>query len=340
MSKTRWGILSTGYIAGMLAEGLSVVEDAELVAVGSRSQANADAFADTWGAPHRHASYEALAADPDVDVIYVATPHPYHYENTMMCLNAGKHVLVEKPFAMNARQAGEMVALARQKGLFLMEAMWTRFTPAMAQVRQWLAAGAIGDVQLVRANLSFNIDFNPESRLFKPELGGGAMLDVGIYPISFAFMVLGTPTSVYSTATLGPTGTDDRSAYMFGYDGGKTAQLSSAVRLNVPVEADIIGTDGMIKIHQAWINPRKITLGKLAPEGVVNRLIVEGRLYDTETLHIPTEGNGYNYEVMEVGRCIQAGKQESDIMPLDQSLAIMRTMDTIRGQWGLTYPNE
>ena len=163
MSKTRWGILSTGYIAGMLAEGLSVVEDAELVAVGSRSQANADAFADTWGAPHRHASYEALAADPDVDVIYVATPHPYHYENTMMCLNAGKHVLVEKPFAMNARQAGEMVALARQKGLFLMEAMWTRFTPAMAQVRQWLADGVLpardalaqfgGDVLVARTGL-------------------------------------------------------------------------------------------------------------------------------------------------------------------------------------------
>ncbi|MCL4249924.1 MAG: Gfo/Idh/MocA family oxidoreductase [Anaerolineae bacterium] len=340
MSKTRWGILSTGYIAGMLAEGLSVVDDAELVAVGSRSQANADAFADRWGAQHRHASYEALAADPDVDVIYVATPHPYHYENTLMCLNAGKHVLVEKPFALNARQAGEMIALARQKGLFLMEAMWTRFIPAMAQVRQWLADGEIGDVQLVRANLSFHHDFNPESRLFKRELGGGAMLDVGIYPISFAFMVLGSPTSVFSTATLGPTGTDDRSAYMFGYEGGKTALLSSAVRLNVPVEADIIGTDGMIKIHQSWINPRKITLGKLAPEGVVNRLIFEGRLYDTQTLHIPTEGNGYNYEVMEVGRCIQAGKQESDIMPLDQSLDIMRTMDTIRGQWGLTYPTE
>ncbi len=340
MSKTRWGILSTGYIAGMLAEGLSVVDDAELVAVGSRSQANADAFADRWGAPHRHASYEALAADPDVDVIYVATPHPYHYENTLMCLNAGKHVLVEKPFALNARQAGEMIALARQKGLFLMEAMWTRFIPAMAQVRQWLADGEIGDVQLVRANLSFHHDFNPESRLFKRELGGGAMLDVGIYPISFAFMVLGSPTSVFSTATLGPTGTDDRSAYMFGYEGGKTALLSSAVRLNVPVEADIIGTDGMIKIHQSWINPRKITLGKLAPEGVVNRLIFEGRLYDTQTLHIPTEGNGYNYEVIEVGRCIQAGKQESDIMPLDQSLDIMRTMDTIRGQWGLTYPTE
>jgi len=324
----------------MLAEGLTAVEDAELVAVGSRSQANADAFAAQWGAKHSHGSYEALAADPDVDVIYVATPHPFHYENTMLCLNAGKHVLVEKSFALNARQAGEMIALARQKGLFLMEAMWTRFQPAMIQVRKWIADGEIGDVQLVRANLSFDIDFNPESRLFKPELGGGAMLDVGIYPISFAYMVLGSPQTIHSTATLGPTGTDDRSAYMFGYEGGKTALLSSAVRLNVPVEADIVGTGGMIKVHQSWINPRTISLSKLAPEGVVNRLIVEGRLYDTQTLHIPTEGNGYNYEVAEVGRCIQAGKLESHTMPLDETLDIMRTMDTIRSQWGLTYPSE
>lgn len=339
-AKIRWGILGTGNIAHQFATGLRSVPDAQLIAVGSRAQATADAFGDEFGIPHRHPSYEALAADPEVDAVYISTPHSFHKANTLLCLGAGKPVLCEKPFAINAQEAAEMIREARARRLFLMEAMWTRFIPAMAQVRQWLADGEIGDVQLVRANLSFHHDFNPESRLFKRELGGGAMLDVGIYPISFAFMVLGSPTSVFSTATLGPTGTDDRSAYMFGYEGGKTALLSSAVRLNVPVEADIIGTDGMIKIHQSWINPRKITLGKLAPEGVVNRLIFEGRLYDTQTLHIPTEGNGYNYEVMEVGRCIQAGKQESDIMPLDQSLDIMRTMDTIRGQWGLTYPTE
>jgi predicted dehydrogenase len=340
MQTVRWGILSTGYIANMFAEGLTAVEDAELVAVGSRTQANADAFGAKWNVPHRHSSYEALANDPDVDVIYVATPHPFHHRDALLCLDAGKHVLVEKPFALNARQAEDMIARAKAKGLFLMEAMWTRFIPAMVQVRKWIAAGEIGDVQLVRANLSFMTEFNPKSRLFAPELAGGALLDVGIYPISFAYMVLGSPRAVSSTATLGPTGTDDRSAYLFGYDGGKTALLSSAVRLGVPVEADIIGTQGYIKLHQAWINPRVITLAKPVPPGVEARLIFEGNLYDTQTVHVPTTGNGYNYEAMEVAACLRAGKLESDILPLAESLDIMRTLDTIRGQWGLVYPGE
>lgn len=340
MQKTRWGILSTGYIANLFAEGLSAVDDAELVAVGSRSEATAAAFGDKWNVPKRHANYEALANDPDVDVIYIGTPHPYHYENTLLCLNAGKHVLIEKPFAMNARQTKEMIDLAREKGLFLMEAMWTRFIPAMVQVRKWIADGEIGDVQLVRANLSFMAEYNTSSRLFALELGGGSLLDVGIYPISFASMVLGTPQTIHSTATLGKTGTDDRSAYMFGYEGGKTALLSSAVQLSVPVEAEIIGTGGYIKIEQSWINPRMVTLAKPVREGVEARLIYEGNLYDTQTVHVPTSGNGYNYEAIEVGRCLREGKLESDIIPLDESLAIMQTLDTIRGQWGLTYPVE
>jgi predicted dehydrogenase len=195
-------------------------------------------------------------------------------------------------------------------------------------------------VQLVRANLSFMAEYDPESRLFAPELGGGSLLDVGIYPISFAYMVLGSPKTISSTACLGKTGTDDRSAYMFGYERGKTALLSSAVQLGIPVEAEIIGTAGYIKLEQSWINPRAITLAKPVAPGVEARLIYEGNLYDTQTVHVPTEGNGYNYEAIEVGHCIRAGKQESDIMPLDESLDIMRTLDTIRGQWGLTYPIE
>ncbi|MFC1960767.1 Gfo/Idh/MocA family protein [Chloroflexota bacterium] len=339
MEKIRWGILGTGYIANLFAGGLTVVEDAEAVAVGSRVQTSAAVFADKWGIPHRHSSYEALVNDPDVDVVYIGTPHPYHYENTLLCLNAGKHVLVEKPFAINARQTEAMIQLARDKGLFLMEAMWTRYIPAMIQVRQWLAAGAIGDVELVRANLSFMTDFDADGRLFDPHLGGGALLDVGIYPISLAYMILGSPQTINSTASLGPTGTDDRSAYLFGYDNGKTALLSSAVRLSVPVEAEIIGTKGYIKIHQPWINPRMVTLAQSA-SGVDASLIVEGNLFNTQTIHVPTQGNGYNYEAMEVGECLRAGKLESAIMPLEESLDIMYTLDTIRAQWGLTYPME
>jgi len=340
MATTRWGILTTGYIANLFAEGLTAAEGAELVAVGARSAARAEAFGAKWGIPHRHGSYAALAADPDVEVIYIGSPHPFHYEHALLCLDAGKHVLVEKPFALNAQQASAMIERARRKGLFLMEAMWTRFLPAMVQVRQWLADGAIGEVELVRANLSFTADFNPQSRLFAPDLAGGALLDVGIYPISFAFMVLGAPQTIHSTAALGPTGTDDRSAYLFGYEGGRTALLSSAVRLTVPVEAQIIGTAGMIEIHEPWINPRTVTLATPVQPGVQSRLIFEGNLFDRRTVHAPTQGNGYNYEAQEVGRCLRAGATESAVMPLDESLAIMRALDTLRGQWGLRYPGE
>lgn len=340
MQTVRWGILSTGYIANLFAEGLTAVDDAEIRAVGSRSQSSAETFGERWDIPNRHASYEALAHDPDVDVIYIGTPHPYHFEHTLLCLEAGKHVLIEKPFAMNARQARRMIELARSKDLFLMEAMWTRFLPAMVQVREWLDAGAIGEVELVRANLSFMAGFDPASRLFAPELGGGALLDVGIYPISFASMIFGTPKTIASTACLGQTGTDDRSAYLLGYEGGKTALLSSAVRLGVPVEAEIIGTQGYIRLHEPWINPRVVTLATPAAPGVESRLIFEGNVFDTQTMHLPTQGNGYNYEAIEVGECLRAGRRESRVMPLDESLAIMETLDAIRAQWGLTYPNE
>lgn len=339
MQKTRWGIMSTGYIADLFVEGLSFVEDAEAVAVGSRQQASADRFADKWHIPHRHGSYEPLVNDPDVDVVYIGTPHPFHYENTLLCLNAGKHVLVEKPFSMNARQAETMITLAREKGLFLMEAMWTRYLPAMVLARKWLADGAIGDVALVRATFSFKGEFGPTHRLLNPDLGGGALLDAGVYPISLASMVLGSPQTISSTACFGETGVDVWSSYMFGYENGKTALLSSGVQLSVPVEAEFIGTKGYIKIHQPWLNPRVVTLDQAATN-VGAKLIVDGNVYDTQTLHVPTVGNGYNYEAMEVGECLRAGLLESSIMPLDETLDIMRTMDTIRGQWGLTYSVE
>src|SRR5258708_5304884 len=339
MQKIRWGIVSTGYIANLFAEGLTALDDATLTAVGSRGQANAEAFGETWNVPHRHASYQALANDSDVEAIYIATPHPLHYENTLMCLNAGKHVLVEKPFALNARQTREMIDLARKKKLFLLEAMWTRYIPAMVQVRKWIKDGEIGDVELVRANLSFMTTFNPKSRLFAPELAGGALLDVGIYPVSFAYMILGTPKTVSSTACLGKTGTDDRSSYLFGYDGGKRALLSFTVWLRVAVEAVGIGTKGYIRIHEPWINPRVVTLAKPSV-GVKSSLIFDGNVFDKQTVRVPTVGNGYNYEAIETGNCIRAGKTESETMPLDETLSIMGTLDKIRAQWGLKYPNE
>ena len=340
MDKIRWGILGTGYIANQFAEGLSSLDDVQLVAVGSRKQTSAETFGEKWRVPHRHDSYEALANDPDVDVIYVSTPHPFHHENTLLCLNSGKHVLVEKPFAMNARQTQEMLDLARKRGLFLMEAMWTRYLPAMVQVRKWISDGEIGDVRLIRAHFSFMAPFDPKSRLFAPELGGGALLDAGIYPISFAHMILGTPHTISSTISPGKTGTDDCSSYMFGYDGGKTALLSSGVQLAIPVEADVFGTKGYIKVHEPWLRPRVITLAKPPASGSDSKLIYDGILFDKQTVYPPTRGNGYNYEAAEVGQCIRTGRSESTIMPLEETLAIMKILDTIRAQWKLTYPDE
>ena len=324
--KIRWGILSTGWIAKKFAEGLSVLPDAEIVAVGSRAQETADAFGDEYGVPHRHASYEALVGDQDVDVIYIGTPHPFHKDNAILSLEAGKAVLLEKPFTINAGEAEEVIALAREKGLFLMEAMWSRYIPIIVKLRELLAEGAIGEVRMLTADLGFRSEFDPKSRLFNLELGGGALLDVGIYPISFASMVLGTPSRIASMAHLGQTGVDEQAGIVFGYDGGQLAILHTALQTSTAIEATVMGTKGKIRVHSAWFYGTTLTLS------------IEGR--DDEAISLPYEGNGYNFEAAEVMRCLHEGKLESDVMPLDETLAIMQTLDTIRAQWGFKYPME
>lgn len=325
-SKIRWGIISTGYIADLFAKGLRAVPDAELVAVGSRSQATADEFGARFNVPRCYASYEQVANDPDVDVVYIGTPHPMHKGDSLMCLRAGKAVLCEKPFAINAREAEEVIRFARQQTLFLMEAMWTRFLPAMVKVREILAQGVIGEVRMVHADFGFRTDFNPKHRLFAPELGGGALLDVGVYTVALASMVLGEPTRIMGMATLGETGVDEQSAFIFGYAAGQLAVLSTAARTHTPQEATIIGTEGRIKIHRQVWRPHKLTL-------------TVGDRPDHE-LNLPYESNGYHYQVVEVMDCLRTDKLESAIIPLDETLSIMRTMDKIRAQWGLKYPME
>jgi predicted dehydrogenase len=326
-SKVRWGILGTGNIAKQLARGLAVLPEAELLAVGSRSQAKADGFGEQFDVERRYASYADLANDPDVDVVYIATPHSRHREDSVLCLQAGKAVLCEKPFAINAAEAREMISLARERRLFLMEAMWTRFLPVLGRVRQLLADGVIGDLRMLTADFGFCASFNPQMRLFNPELGGGALLDVGIYPISLASMVFGTrPTRVSSMAHLGQTGVDEQSAVIMGYGQGQMAVLSAAVRIETPQEAVLIGTEGWIRLHTPWWKPAALTVS------------IRGQEDRTESL--PMEGNGYNYEAAEVMACLRAGKPESDVMPLDETLAIIETLDQIRAQWGMRYPME
>jgi predicted dehydrogenase len=322
----RWGILGPGNIATKFAEGLQSADDAELIAVGSRSADRADAFADRFGAPKRHASYDALVEDPDVDAIYVATPHPYHKQNSIACLEAGKAVLCEKPFTINRAEAEAVVNVARREGVFLMEAMWTRCLPVMQQVREWIADGAIGDVRMVTADFGYRVgQVNPESRIFSPHLGGGGLLDVGIYPISFARMIFGRPsTAIASRAEIGTTGVDEQAAIILDYDGGM-AICACAVRTTTTQRAEVIGTSGRITIHPPFWRGSEATL------------VSDG---EEETVKRPYKGNGYTHEAEEVGRCLRSGELESPLLPLDETVELMGTLDEIRAQWGLKYPME
>jgi predicted dehydrogenase len=324
--KFRWGILGTGSIARQFVRGLNSVPEAEVLAVGSRSEASAERFADKRNIPRRHASYQALASDPAVDVVYIATPHPFHAENATLCLEAGKAVLCEKPFCVNAAEAERVVGLAREKGLFLMEGMWTRFFPLMEEVRRLVSEGSLGEVRMLNVDFGFRADPDPASRLFAPGLGGGALLDVGVYCVSFASMVLGRPSGSVGISHLGETGVDEQASVVLEHEGGRLANLSIGIRTTTPQEATIMGTEAYIRIHAPWWRPESMTISRPGEEG--------------ETVEAPVAGNGFGYEAAEVMRCLEAGKSESEIMPLDETVSVMRTMDSIRAAWGLRYPGE
>ncbi|MHC4886542.1 MAG: Gfo/Idh/MocA family protein [Planctomycetota bacterium] len=320
----RWGILGAGNIARKFAAGLAGADGAELVAVASRSQEKSDTFGDEFNIPTRHDSYDALAGDGNVDAVYVATPHTFHRDHTHLCLDGGKAVLCEKPIAVNARDAQVMVDKARETGCFLMEAMWTRFLPATVKVREWIAEGRIGEVRNLTADFGFRAGVNPEGRLFSKDLAGGALLDVGIYPIAYAAMLFGTaPDAIVTSANLGETGVDEENSSILHYPSGAIAVCQSAVRLNTPHTAIINGTEGRIEVPGFW-------------SGTKATLSVQGQ--EPEVFEEPHRVNGYEYEAMEVGRCLEAGAIESETMGHDESVAIMKILDQIRAEWGLTYP--
>jgi predicted dehydrogenase len=323
----HWGIIGTGSIAHQFARGLAVLDDAMLVAVASRTKESAHKFAEEFGVPHCHVGVEQLAANEHVDVVYVATPHPMHKDNTLHCLDGGKPVLCEKPFGMNASEATEMVERAREKGLFLMEAMWTHCFPAMAKVREIVNSGAIGAIRQVHSTFCFRCAWNPDSRLLDPNLGGGALLDVGVYNIALARMIYQRePSRISSMAHLGDTGVDEQSSVILWYANGAMAVLTCAIRTSTPHEAAVYGTDGYIKIPPMFWQP--------------DRIIVKTSQNQEEAFFFDRVGNGYNYEAEEVMNCLRNGDLESRTVPLDTSVAIMRTMDSIREQWGLVYPME
>jgi len=328
MRTIRWGILGPGHISRKFATALRESEGAELAAVGSRDAARAAAFAAAFGLPpaRAHASYEALAADPTVDAVYIGTPHTGHEEHTLLCLAHGKHVLCEKPLAINAAQAERMVAAARAAGLVLMEAMWTRFLPSIVRVRELIADGHIGEVRLVTADFGFRASFDAESRLFAPELGGGALLDLGIYPLTLASMLCGAPVAIQATANLGTTGVDEETAIILRHARGELAVLAASLRADTPREANIIGTGGRLRILFPWWAGTRIALR-------------EGRA-EEQIFDLPARGGGYTHEAEAFMDLIRDGKAETPVMPLDESLSIMRTMDAIRAQCGLRYPQD
>ncbi len=325
--KIKWGIISTGHISSKFADALKMLPQAELVVVASRNQKSATEFAKKHNIPKAYPTYQELADDPDVDVVYIGTPHSFHLENTLMCMRKGKSVLCEKALTINADEAKEMVRVAREENVFLMEAMIPRHIPLLKKVLQWVKEGRIGEVRMVKASRCAHGTFAPGARHLTPELGGGSLLDVGVYVISFASMIFNKPPiEVVGLGHIGELGSDEQGVAILKYDKGEIADLSFALKTNAVDEAYILGTDGYIKVHELFAVPTRASLYIDNKEvDVIEREII---------------GNALNYEAEEVMRCMNEGLKESPHMPLDESIQIMGIMDKIRKPWGLVYPND
>ena len=330
----RWGILATGKIANSVARDLALLDECEMVAVAARRQESADAFAARHGIATAYGDYRALVEDPDVDVVYVATPHSLHRRHVELAFEAGKPVLCEKAFTLNARDAEHLVGLSRDKNLFLMEAMWMRCNPLVRRVQRLVASGALGEVQQVRADLGFVVDKPPTDRLLDPALGGGALLDMGIYPLTLAQLFLGQPSTVAAAATLSEVGMDLNLALSLGYDSGAVASLTSSMTSWSPRTASVATERGRLDFPSPFHNPGTVawTAYDTDPDF--------GGPAAAQELHEESLGTGYTNEALEVVRCLRAGETESPLVPLDDTVAMMRLMDRIREQVGVRYPGE
>ncbi|MCT4352963.1 Gfo/Idh/MocA family oxidoreductase [Streptomyces sp. Je 1-79] len=327
MGKTvRWGVLATGGIAERFATDLGTMPDAEVVAVASRAEASAKAFADRFGIPKAYGDWASLVADPDVDVVYVATPHHAHRAAAGLALEAGKAVLCEKAFTLNAAEAEELVALSRERGLFLMEAMWMYCNPLIRRLRELVADGAIGEVRTVQADFGLAGPFAAGHRLLDPAVGGGALLDLGVYPVSFAQLLLGEPVSVQAHALLSPEGVDLNTGMLLGWDSGASALLSCSLVADTPLTASVTGSLGRIEIPRGFFFSDRFTL------------LRDGR--EPEEFVNGDDPHSLRHEAAEVMRCLRAGETESALVPLEGTLAVMRTLDAVRDRIGVRYPSE
>ncbi len=325
-STIRWGIIGLGKIAHKFAQDLLHVAGAELQAVASRDADKAKAFGEQYRANKYYASYAELVTDAEVDVVYIATPHTFHWQHSMMSLDAGKHVLCEKPMGMNRLEVSQMAAKAREKNLFLMEALWTRFIPATVRVLEILKSKQLGALTFMRADFGFLAELAPFDRIYNKQLGGGSLLDIGIYPIYLSLLALGKPSTIKATARFTPSEVDAYCGMLFEYDTQQRAMLESTIEAQTPTEAILYGENGFLKMHRSFHHTQKISLS--TSKGL------------TEVFSIPYVGNGYFHEIKEVMNCLLNGKTESNKVPLNTSLALIDIMDRVRNEIGLFYTNE
>jgi predicted dehydrogenase len=318
----RWGFLGTGGIAAAMAADLRHGNNM-LYAVAARDAHRAAAFAARFGASHSHGSYRAVVEDPEVDIVYVATTHPFHREQALMAIEAGKPVLVEKPLALNAAQAREVLTAAEDKGIFAMEAVWMRANPLILKAQEMVAGGVIGDVVAVHADFSIGLDFDPSHRLYDLSNGGGALLDLGVYPMHFAWLFAGRPDTQQVLGTLSPTGSDATVAVQWGYASGATAQLRCATTAQTPGRATIAGTAGSISVEPWFLNPERLVLTTGEHESVL-----EGG------------GTAYGPQIQEVERCLREGLLQSPLVPHADTIAILELIDAARADLGVRYPAE
>jgi predicted dehydrogenase len=325
-AEIRWGIVGPGRIAEQVVRDFAVVDDARAVAVASRSLQRADDFAGRHGLERAYGSYAEVLNDDNVDVLYIATPHAQHAAVAKAALRAGKPLLVEKAFTATSAGALEVVELARSRGIFVMEAMWTRFQPAVVRLRELIAEGAIGDVRSVQVDLGVQREFDPDDRLFSLELGGGALLDLGVYVVSFAQMLLGTPDTVTAVGSTFPTGVDAEATLLLGYQDGRSAALTTSLRNALPGQARVVGTGGWIDVLPRFHHPQTIVLHRAGGQ--------------PETIVRPQLGGGYAHELIEVNACLRAGRTESSVMPLADTLAVQQVLQQAADQLGVHHTDD
>ncbi|GLR15570.1 Gfo/Idh/MocA family protein [Portibacter lacus] len=324
MKKIKWGIIGLGGIARKFAKDLNETEGCEIRAVASRSQVKADEFAATFNAQKAFGSYEDLMQDKEIDIIYIATPHSHHYENTMMCLEAGFNVLCEKAFAINREQAVIMIEKAREKNLFLMEGLWSRFNPAILGAFNDVKNGLIGNLCGVKADFCFHFPYDADKRLCNKNLGGGSLLDIGIYPIFLSYLFLGKPIRMNAEAEYFPNGTDKNLVMLFDYENGEEAILNSSLQYFSPCDAYIYGDEGCIRIHGRWHEANAYTRFKKNMDEPI-------------TKGFGTRPFSFKYEIDEVVACLKEGRKESAKWSLQNSLDLMEVLDSVRKDIHLNY---